>query len=104
MGGVLEGRHRQPVHGAPVLPGRNAEIPMPEQGPDGMPRNTVRIDPAFDCEDLTCVSYNGATAYCTKECAFDGGCPEGFGCVAVIQSDPGPMSNIGPDTKFCVRM
>lgn len=87
-----------------VLPGRTADIPQPEKGPDGEPQNTVRIDPAFDCDDLTCVSYAGSMAYCTKECAFDGGCPEGFVCAPVIQSDPGPGSNITPGTKFCVRM
>jgi hypothetical protein len=86
-----------------VLPGRNEMlIPQPETGPDG-PRSIVRIDPAFDCDDLTCVSYKGSAAFCTKECAFDDGCPEGFTCEAVIMSDPGGSSNIGPNTKFCVR-
>jgi hypothetical protein len=87
-----------------VLPGREPTlIPQPESGDDG-PRNVIRIDPAFDCENLTCVSYQATPAYCTKECAFDDGCPEGFACEPVIVSDPGPDSNIRPGTKFCVRV
>jgi hypothetical protein len=78
-------------------------IPQPENGPDGDPRTIIRTDPAFDCDDLVCVSYKGSQAFCTKGCAFDDGCPEGFTCEAVIISDPGSSASIGPDDKFCVR-
>lgn len=77
-------------------------IPKPEfNGAD--PISVVRVHPDFDCENLTCVSFKGSQAFCTKECAFDDGCPEGFTCQPVIESNPGPMSNLGPDDKFCVR-
>lgn len=81
-------------------------IPKPDPndvGPNGEPRNVIRLDPKFDCDNLTCVSYKGSEAYCTKECAFDDGCPEGFRCDEVIESDPGPEASIKKGTKFCVR-
>jgi hypothetical protein len=78
-------------------------IPTPMMTPEGEWIDDISLDPAFDCEFLTCVSYQGAKAYCTQKCEFDSNCPEDFTCVSVIASDPGPGSNIGPDDKFCVR-
>ncbi len=64
----------------------------------------ISLDPAFDCDNLTCVSYQGSMAYCTERCQTDASCRKGYSCVPVIQSDPGPNSNIGPNDRFCVKM
>jgi hypothetical protein len=87
-----------------VLPGRPMElIPVPMQTDKGEWIDDISLDPAFDCENLTCVSYQGSNAYCTQKCEFKENCPDEFDCVPVIASDPGPDSNIGPNDKFCVR-
>src|SRR5687767_8579339 len=76
-----------------VLTGRPPElIPTPMRTPEGEWIDDISLDPAFDCEFLTCVSYQGAKAYCTQKCEFDTNCPENFVCLPVIQSDPGPGS------------
>lgn len=87
-----------------VLPGRNEMvIPQPMQTTEGEWIDDITLDPAFDCDFLTCVSYQGSRAYCTEKCESDDSCPKDFVCLPVIQSDPGPNSNIGPGDKFCVR-
>ena len=87
-----------------VLDGRDPMlIPVPKMTDRGEWIDDISLDPAFDCENLTCVSYQGSNAYCTQKCAFDDSCPKDFKCVPVIASDPGPGSNLGPDDKFCVR-
>ena len=78
-------------------------IPTPMQTDKGEWIDDISLDPGFDCEFLTCVSYQGSNAYCTRKCEFPENCPDGFDCVSVIASDPGPDSNIGPNDKFCVR-
>ena len=78
-------------------------IPKPMKTTEGEWIDDISLDPAFDCENLTCVSYQGSQAYCTQKCAFDDSCPDEFECVNVIASDPGPDSNLGPNDKFCVR-
>ena len=77
-------------------------IPMPEPV-DGGSTNAIRRDPRFNCEFLTCVAYQGSPAYCTRDCVDDSDCPDGFECRTVLQSDPGPTSEIQIDDKFCVR-
>lgn len=88
-----------------VLSGRDPNlVPKPEKAPSGEWINAIKLDPAFDCSNLTCVSYQGTNAFCTKACQEVGDCPEGFACEPVLQSDPGPGSNIQPGDKFCVKV
>lgn len=78
--------------------------PTPEPGSEfGGQASVVRQDPAFDCSGLTCTAYQGSKAFCTRQCNEDADCPEGFTCAPVLESDPGPDSQIQPDDKFCVR-
>lgn len=87
-----------------VLDGRNPDlIPVAEKNDRGEYIDDISLDPAFDCEFLTCVSYEGSMAYCTRTCEFDDNCPEGFVCRRVLESDPGPGSNVDPNAKYCVR-
>ena len=91
------GRCCRAVEGA-----EDVRIPEPVQTENGL-QNVVSRDRNFDCEYLTCVAYEGSSAYCTREC-FDGrDCPDGFECRTVLQTDPGPGSSIQFDDKFCVR-
>lgn len=78
-------------------------IPMPGMTPGGDVINDVSRDPAFLCNELTCVSYRGSEAYCTVMCTRNSDCPEGFVCAPVLQSNPGPGSPIQPDDRFCIR-
>ena len=80
----------------------NVVIPMPVQTENGL-QNAIRRDPNFACDFLTCVAYQGTSAYCTKDCIDDSDCPDGFECRTVLQSDPGPSSQIQIDDRFCVR-
>lgn len=86
-----------------VLPGRVGvvEVPMPTKDDSGQWQNTAATNPAFDCEELTCVSYEGSAAYCSRECEFDASCPEGFTCQQVIKSSSGPGE--GPKS-YCVKV
>ncbi|MEE2903415.1 MAG: hypothetical protein VYC39_13855 [Myxococcota bacterium] len=77
----------------------NAEFP----GDGGIPRNLVAQHPAFDCESLTCVSWQGSTAFCSRRCSAGKPCPQGFNCKPVIESDPGAGASIQPGDTFCVR-
>jgi hypothetical protein len=87
-----------------ALPGRNPElIPVPKTNAMGQFIDDISQDPAFDCFALTCVSFRGSMAYCTEPCQADDGCPDGFSCMPVLQSDPGPDAPIKPTDKFCVR-
>ncbi|MEM7679011.1 MAG: hypothetical protein AAF449_23790 [Myxococcota bacterium] len=81
----------------------NVVIPQPIETDNGI-QNAIRRDPNFDCDFLTCVAYEGSAAYCTKGCDTAEECPEGFECRAVLESDPGPGSQIRPEDKFCVRV
>lgn len=76
---------------------------IPQPDPEMPNQNIIRLDPAFDCSGLTCVSYQGSAAFCTRECRTERDCPDGFDCRTVLLSDPGPGANIGPEDKFCVR-
>ena len=80
----------------------NVEIPQPIVSEDGV-QSAIRRDPNFACDFLTCVAYRGSEAYCTRDCVDDNDCPDGFECLPVLQSDPGPGSQIQIDDKFCVR-
>lgn len=80
----------------------DVEIPQPIVSEDGV-QSAIRRDPNFACDFLTCVAYQGSEAYCTRDCIDDGDCPDGFECRPVLQSDPGPGSQIQIDDKFCVR-
>lgn len=84
----------------PALAGR---IPTATVTPMGLPTSDIAIDPAFECESLTCVAYQGSRAYCTARCFEDADCPEAFDCAPVLESDPGPGSDIRPTDRFCVR-
>lgn len=88
-----------------VTAGRENEvqIPQPERGPDGEPRDIVGVHPAFNCEELACVSFQGSQAYCTRQCEFADNCPEGFACEPILQSSAGPDASITPKDKFCVK-
>ena len=62
----------------------------------------IAINPQFDCEELLCVAFkddpsNGNDAYCTRPCTGDGDCPDNFRCRAVLESSPGPDSELQPD-------
>ncbi len=85
-----------------VLPGSDQNL-IPRPDPENPALDLIKLDPAFDCSGLTCVSYQGSAAYCTRECTEVADCPEGFDCRSVLQSDPGPGSNLRPSTKFCIR-
>jgi hypothetical protein len=87
-----------------VSPGRDGGLPpQPTFTDAGLPINDIRVDPAFICRTLTCVSFQGTEAYCTEECERTEDCPEGFSCQAVLQSSAGPDAGIRPDQKFCVK-
>jgi hypothetical protein len=79
-----------------VLPGRDmSRIPHVE---DDAPQGTsdLRLDPAFDCDDLTCVAHRGTSAYCTRDCDDDEHpCPSGFSCNLVL------LSSMSGTTFFC---
>lgn len=81
----------------PVAEPRDPMDPLSPQA------SVIRQDPTFDCSGLTCTAYQGSKAFCTRQCNDDGECPEGFTCTAVLESDPGPDSQIQPEDKFCVR-
>lgn len=78
-------------------------MPVAEKNDRGEYIDDLSRDPAFDCEFLTCVSYQGSQAYCTRTCETDDSCPSGFVCRRVLESDPGPDSNVDPNAKYCVR-
>lgn len=80
----------------------DVEIPQSVETDNGF-RNAIRRDPRFDCEYLTCVAYQGTSAYCTRDCIDERDCPDGFACRTVLRSDPGEQSQIQADDKFCVR-
>lgn len=86
-------------------PAKADRIPVaPEPDPANMSQaSVIRQDPTFDCSGLTCTAYQGSKAFCTRQCNEDAECPEGFSCLSVLESDPGPDSQIQPDDKFCVR-
>ena len=79
-------------------------IPSPQPRDGGLPRNLVGEHPAFDCDNLACVSWQGADAFCSKRCDEDSECGDGFVCRPVLESSPGAGASIQPDDKFCVRM
>lgn len=100
----------------PITPDKQDTIPEPDDPEDGPPRDVIRRDPAYDCDALTCVSYQGAEASCTRKCGGEGDCPEGFVCRNVLQSAYCDFNNMTPETEddcrpgailptdlFCVR-
>lgn len=78
-------------------------IPVSTETDEGDFINDIARDPAFDCNSLTCVAFQGSEAYCTERCDRDEDCPEGFECRPVLRSEPPPGSAIGPEDRFCVR-
>jgi hypothetical protein len=56
----------------------------------------VEFDVEFPCEDPVCVITLGHTPYCSRECATDANCPNGFQCRTVM--DLGPFQGM----RFCV--
>lgn len=81
-----------------------AKIPVPDRPEGSVPRDVVRSDVRFDCEeDIFCASVKGSEPVCTRKCTESTPCPDGFDCAPLIESDPGPMSNIRPGDQFCVR-
>jgi hypothetical protein len=77
--GRSESRHIQPPSDSdlgvcclPTMPGE--PIPAPQIGEDGRPITVTWQSPSYKCQSLTCVSYNGSDAYCTRECTADGDC------------------------------
>ena len=56
----------------------------------------VEINTQFPCESLTCVSTDGRSGYCSRECRSDTNCPSAFSCEQV--TDLGLFS----DRTFCV--
>jgi hypothetical protein len=100
----------------PITPDKQDAIPVPDDPDDGPPRDVIRRDPAFDCDALTCVSFQGGEPSCTRKCGGEGECPEGFVCQSVLQStycdfdqttpetdDDCRPSSILPTDLFCVR-
>jgi len=87
-----------------LLSDASSAIPAPEfPGDGGIPRNLVGQHPAFDCESLTCVSWEGSAPFCTRKCNSGRPCPQGFECRAILESDPGMGAGIRPGDTFCVR-
>lgn len=86
-----------------LSPGQEGRIPTATVSSDGTPQNDIALDPAFDCDSLTCVSYQAGKAYCTKPCLEAAECPEGFECIPVLQADPGPDAPIQKGDRFCVK-
>lgn len=86
-------------------PDDSARIPVSTTSTAGgsQPTSDIALDPAFDCDSLVCVAYRGARAYCTEGCFEDDDCPENFVCRPVLETDPGPESQIRPGDRFCVR-
>ena len=79
-------------------------LPTPEfTGDGGIPRNQVGQHPAFDCESLTCVSWQGSQPFCTRKCTESRPCPQGFDCKPVLESSAGEGASIQPSDTFCVR-
>ena len=78
-------------------------IPVPDTPDGGIPRDLVAVHPAFDCEQLTCVSWQGSEAFCSRKCDDKRKCPDGFLCRPVLESSPGAGAGIQPDDTFCVR-
>ena len=87
-----------------LLSDASTAVPNPEfPGDGGIPRNLVAQHPAFDCESLTCVSWQGSTAFCSRRCSANKPCPQGFNCKPVLESNPGAGASIQPGDTFCVR-
>ncbi|MEO1171576.1 MAG: hypothetical protein AAFX94_05930 [Myxococcota bacterium] len=66
-----------------------------EETPTSNPE-VVEVNTQFPCESLTCVSTDGRTGYCSRECRTDANCPSAFTCEQV--SPIGPFS----DRTYCV--
>ena len=82
----------------------SSALPEPELGSDGgLPRNLVGQHPAYDCESLTCVSWEGSNPFCTRKCTSQRPCPLGFECRPVLESSAGAGASIQPEDTFCVR-
>jgi hypothetical protein len=87
--GRSESHHIQPPSdsdlGVCCLPRTAGEpIPTPEMGPDGRPLTVTWQSPSYECQSLTCISYNGSDAYCTRECNVDGDCAsDNYKCIEV---------------------
>jgi hypothetical protein len=77
-------------------------VPMPKFASDGSPATVIARDAQFLCSELTCVSYQASTAYCTQACNFDSSCPEGFVCASVINSSANEAT-VGPEDRYCVK-
>ncbi|MEL6340519.1 MAG: hypothetical protein AAFP04_14430 [Myxococcota bacterium] len=56
----------------------------------------VEVNTLFPCESLTCVSTDGRSGYCSRECRSDANCPSAFTCAQVVSI--GPFS----DREYCV--
>lgn len=78
-------------------------IPTATTTRSGSPTSDIALDPAFDCDSLVCVAFQGSEPYCTERCFEDGDCPEDFVCRSVLAADPGPEANIRPGDRFCVK-
>lgn len=48
----------------------------------------VEYNTAFPCDDIVCVATLGRGSYCTRECAGDEYCPQGFECRVVMTYGP----------------
>jgi hypothetical protein len=57
----------------------------------------------FNCENESCVAFEGSQAYCTQDCLASSTCPNGFTCEYVVRSSGPPDSGIGP-RKACVKV
>lgn len=85
------------------------QIPQPDRPDGSVPRDVVRSNVRFDCdEDTFCASVSGSEPVCTRKCTESTPCPDGFECRSLIQSMPPPppdggVSNISPGDLFCVR-
>lgn len=91
-------------HCCTVPPNADAGIiPIPDRPDGAVPKDIVRVNPRFNCEELTCASVQGSEPYCTRECTEDKPCPDGFECVQILQSDPGPGSSIRFGDRHCAR-
>jgi len=86
-----------------VTPAGKLQVPVPDRPAGQDPRDIIRANPKFECEQLVCTSYQGSDPFCTRPCSEGKPCTEGFECVDVVTSDPGPTSQFRPGDKYCVR-
>lgn len=86
-----------------ATPAGKLQVPVPDRPAGQDPRDIIRANPKFECEQLVCTSFAGSDPFCTRPCSDGKPCGEGFECKDVVTSDPGPDSQFRPGDTYCVR-